>query len=119
MTIFSKIINREIPADIVHEDEDVLAFRDINPVAPVHILVIPKKPLVGLAASKDEDTLLLGKLLRAAVIIAEQQGIAEHGYRTVINNGDEGGQAIDHLHLHLIGGRQLGWPPFTDRPKAV
>jgi len=117
MTIFSKIINREIPAKIVFENDELLAFRDINPIAPVHILVIPKKPLPNLSAAEEGDCLLLGRLLQAATIVAEQEGIAETGYRTVINNGDDGGQTVDHLHLHLIGGKPLGWPPFTERMK--
>ncbi|MCO4744186.1 MAG: histidine triad nucleotide-binding protein [Proteobacteria bacterium] len=111
MTIFQKIIDREIPADIVYETDDVLAFRDIQPVAPVHVLVIPKRPLVRLAAASAEDETLLGKLMTACRIVAEQQGIAEAGYRVVTNNGDWGGQSVDHLHLHVIGGRQLTWPP--------
>ena len=109
-TIFAKIINREIPADIVHEDEHCLAFRDVAPQAPVHVLVIPKKPLVGLQEAVPEDGSLLGHLLLVASQIAEQEGLA-NGYRCVVNAGPEGGQSVYHLHVHLLGGRQLGWPP--------
>ena len=117
MTIFTQIIQRNIPADIVYESDDVIAFRDINPTAPVHILVVPKKPIPSLASSHDDDTLLLGLLLRTAARIAEEQGIASSGYRTVINHGDDAGQTVNHLHIHLIGGKTLGWPPFTDTAK--
>lgn len=111
MTIFQKIIDREIPATILYEDEDVLAFRDILPVAPVHVLVIPKHRITAVSASVDDDTLLLGKLLVAARKVAEAEGIAKSGYRLVINNGAHGGQTVDHLHVHLLGGRHLTWPP--------
>ena len=109
-TIFAKIINREIPADIVHEDDHCLAFRDIEPQAPVHILLIPKKPLAGLQEASPEDASLLGHLLVTARGIAEREGLDE-GYRCVINAGPAGGQAVYHLHLHLLGGRQMAWPP--------
>ncbi|HEY9904896.1 MAG TPA: histidine triad nucleotide-binding protein [Candidatus Sericytochromatia bacterium] len=109
-TIFSKIINREIPADIVYEDDLALAFRDITPQAPVHILVIPKKPLPQLAAAESEDHPLMGHLLLTVKRVAEQEGL-ENGYRVVINNGSDGGQTVDHLHLHILGGRPMKWPP--------
>ncbi len=109
-TIFSKIINREIPADIVYEDDLALAFRDITPQAPVHILVIPKKPLPQLAAAESEDHPLMGHLLLTVKRVAEQEGL-ENGYRVVINNGSDGGQTVDHLHLHILGGRHMKWPP--------
>ncbi len=109
-TIFSKIISREIPADIVYEDDLALAFKDIAPQAPVHILIIPKKPLPQLAAAESEDHALMGHLLLTAKRVAEQAGL-ENGYRLVINNGPDGGQTVDHLHLHILGGRQMKWPP--------
>ncbi|MBM3278857.1 MAG: histidine triad nucleotide-binding protein [Candidatus Handelsmanbacteria bacterium] len=110
-TIFSKIIRREIPADIVFEDEQCLAFRDINPQAPTHILVIPKENLEGLQAAEPRHEQLLGHLLLIAAQLAQQEGITATGYRCAINAGAEGGQTVYHLHLHLLGGRQLDWPP--------
>ncbi|MGQ4647494.1 HIT domain-containing protein [Lyngbya aestuarii] len=109
-TIFSKIIRKEIPADIVYEDDLVLAFKDIAPQAPVHILLIPKKPLPQLATAESEDHALMGHLLLTAKRIAQQAGLS-NGYRLVINNGSDGGQTVDHLHLHILGGRQMNWPP--------
>ncbi|QDT53456.1 HIT-like protein [Caulifigura coniformis] len=109
-TIFKRIIDREIPAAIVYEDDEVLAFNDNNPQAPVHVLVIPKKELPSVADAGDDDTLLLGKLLMAVRNIARQQGL-ENGYRIVINTGPDGGQTVSHLHLHLLGKRPLHWPP--------
>jgi histidine triad (HIT) family protein len=110
-TVFGKIIRKEIPAQIVYEDDSVLAFKDITPVAPVHILVIPKEPIVSVAHCKDGDEVILGRLMLAASKIAVQQGLAESGYRIVTNIGADGGQSVYHLHLHLLGGRQLDWPP--------
>lgn len=110
-TLFEKICDREIPADIVHEDESCLAFRDISPQAPVHILVIPKKPIPRIAAANSDEASLLGNLLITAAAVARQQGIADGGFRLVINNGHDGGETVPHLHIHLLGGRQLGWPP--------
>lgn len=110
-TIFSKIIRKEIPADIVFEDDLCLAFRDIAPQAPTHILVIPKKPIERVALAEADDTPLLGHLLATAASIAKEQGIAESGFRLVINNGRHGGEAVPHLHVHLLGGRALNWPP--------
>jgi histidine triad (HIT) family protein len=110
-TLFSKIIRREIPADIVYEDEDVLAFRDINPQAPVHVLFIPKRALATLNDAVDADAVLIGKLAVAAARWAKQQGFAENGYRCVINCNGDGGQTVFHLHLHLLAGRQMIWPP--------
>jgi histidine triad (HIT) family protein len=107
-TIFTKIINREIPADIVYEDDHVLAFRDIDGKAPVHILIIPKTEISGLATLPDEGDHMY--ILNAAKTIAESQGLTS-GYRLVINQGDDAGQSVQHLHAHLLGGRQLGWPP--------
>ncbi|VXD22854.1 purine nucleoside phosphoramidase [Planktothrix serta PCC 8927] len=109
-TIFSKIIRREIPADIVYEDDLCLAFRDIAPQAPVHILVIPKKPIPKLADTTSEDHALMGHLLLKVKQVAEEAGL-ENGYRVVINTGVDGGQTVDHLHLHILGGRSMEWPP--------
>lgn len=109
-TIFGKIIRREIPAAIVYEDELALAFRDVNPQAPVHILVIPKKPIVSLAASTEADRDLLGHLMLVIQNVAQQEGLT-NGYRVVTNSGNDGGQTVPHLHFHLLGGRSLGWPP--------
>ena len=109
-TIFTKIIAKEIPADILYEDELSLAFRDISPQAPTHFLVIPKKPIVSLASASDDDQMLLGHLLRVVAKVAEQEGI-ESGYRVITNIGEDGGQSVFHLHLHVLGGRSLSWPP--------
>ncbi|MCM0594421.1 MAG: histidine triad nucleotide-binding protein [Gloeotrichia echinulata IR180] len=109
-TIFSKIIRREIPADIVYEDDLALAFKDVNPQAPVHILVIPKQPIAKLADAEPQDHALLGHLLLTVKRVAEQAGL-ENGYRVVINTGVDGGQTVYHLHLHILGGRHLAWPP--------
>lgn len=109
-TIFSKIIRREIPADIVYEDDLAIAFRDIHPQAPVHILIIPKKPVKSLAQAQADDLTLMGHLLLTAKQVALQAGL-DKGYRVVINTGDDGGQTVDHIHLHLLGGRQMTWPP--------
>jgi len=111
MTLFEKIIAREIPADIVHEDDLCLAFRDIAPQAPVHILVVPKRVIPRVAESVPEDGELLGHLLRTGARIAAAEGIAESGFRLVINNGPHGGETVPHLHLHLLGGRPMEWPP--------
>jgi len=110
MTIFKRIINRELPAKIVYEDEQSLAFHDINPQAPTHIIIIPKKEIPSLADAADEDAGVLGHLLIVAKKVAEQQSLA-NGYRTVINCGNDGGQTVNHIHVHLLGGRALGWPP--------
>jgi histidine triad (HIT) family protein len=110
-TVFSKIIAGQLPADIVYEDERVLAFRDIQPRAPVHILVIPKKPIPSVAHIEDEDGPLLGHLWLVVRRVAQEQGLAEAGYRVVVNCGDDGGQEVPHLHFHVLGGRRLTWPP--------
>lgn len=110
-TIFGRIIRREIPAEILYEDDQTLAFRDVSPQAPTHILVVPKKPLTNLLDATPDDTLLLGQLLQAAVHAARTLGLAESGFRVVINVGPDGGQSVDHLHLHVLGGRHLTWPP--------
>lgn len=109
-TIFGKIIRREIPADIVYEDELALAFRDIQPQAPVHILVIPKQPIAKLSDAESQDHRLMGHLLLTAKRVADQAGLT-NGYRVVINTGADGGQTVDHLHLHILGGRSMQWPP--------
>jgi histidine triad (HIT) family protein len=110
-TIFGKIIRREIPADIVYENDDVLAFRDLNPQAPVHVLFIPKRAIATLNDAVEADATLLGQLLLAAADYAKQQGFAEQGYRTVVNCNEDGGQTVFHLHVHLLAGRRLQWPP--------
>ncbi|MCA8985233.1 MAG: histidine triad nucleotide-binding protein [Planctomycetaceae bacterium] len=109
-TIFARIIDREIPADIVYEDDLALAFRDINPQAPVHILVIPKQPIASLADCGDTDGALLGHLLLVLRRLAEEEGLTG-GYRTVLNTGRDGGQEVPHLHFHLLGRRTMKWPP--------
>ncbi|HAU48124.1 MAG TPA: histidine triad nucleotide-binding protein [Planctomycetaceae bacterium] len=109
-TIFAKIIRREIPAQIEHEDEMCLAFHDVAPQAPTHILVIPKKPIPRLTEVADADTPLLGHLMRVATEIAMKLNLA-NGFRLVVNCGTDGGQTVDHLHIHLLGGRSLRWPP--------
>lgn len=109
MTLFERIIARQIPASIVYEDDMAIAFRDIGPQAPTHILVVPKKPIPMLAQADDDDTELLGHLLQTARRVAQQEGLV--GFRVVINNGAEAGQSVFHLHLHILGGRPMGWPP--------
>lgn len=111
MTLFEKIIAREIPAEILFEDSDCIAFSDINPQAPVHFLVVPKRviPRVGLATAGDEQ--LLGHCLLVAAQVAGAEGISVEGYRVVINNGPNGGETVPHLHVHVLGGRPLRWPP--------
>ena len=109
-TIFGKIIRREIPADIVYEDDLTLAFKDINPQAPTHILVIPKKPIPRLSEATATDTDLMGHLLMSVKKVAEIANLT-NGYRVVINNGADGGQTVDHLHLHILGDRFMKWPP--------
>jgi len=110
-TIFSKIIRREIPADIVHEDDEVLGFRDVSPQAPTHVLFIPKREIPTLNDLRPDDATLVGKLVMAATAYAKAQGLAENGYRCVINCNKDGGQTVYHIHLHLLAGRQMHWPP--------
>ncbi|MFK7931580.1 MAG: histidine triad nucleotide-binding protein [Myxococcota bacterium] len=117
MTLFQKIIDREIPADIVYETDAVLAFRDINPTAPVHVLVIPKLPIDRVANATAKHADVLGQCLLAAAEVARIEGIEDSGYRLVINNGANAGQTVFHLHVHVIGGTPLGWPPFASSPK--
>lgn len=110
-TIFSKIINKEIHADILFENDKVLAFRDISPQAPVHFLVIPKKEIRTINDINEEDKSLIGELFIVAKEIAKKEGISEKGYRTIFNCNEHGGQTVYHIHLHVLGGRQLEWPP--------
>lgn len=110
-TLFGRIIRGEIPANIVHEDNDILAFHDIDPQAPVHILVIPKRAIETLNDLTDGDAELVGRMILAARRIAADLGLAEDGYRLVLNCNRHGGQSVDHIHLHLLAGRQLTWPP--------
>ncbi len=109
-TLFEKIIDRELPATLIHEDAHCVAFRDINPGAPMHVLLVPRKPIPRLCDATAEDQALLGHLMLVASDIARQEGYGE-AYRLVVNNGAEAGQSVFHLHLHLLGGRPLQWPP--------
>lgn len=110
-TVFDKIIRGEIPSDKVYEDDQALAFRDIQPAAPTHVLVIPKTRIASLDDASEDDRAVLGHLLQVAAEVARREGIAADGYRIVINNGRQAGQEVMHLHLHLLGGRGFGWPP--------
>lgn len=110
-TLFEKIRDREIPASLVYEDDLCLAFRDIAPQAPVHILIVPRKPIPRVGLAGEEDERLLGRLLLAAGRIAAAEGVADSGFRLVINHGSDGGEAVPHLHVHLLAGRQMTWPP--------
>lgn len=110
-TIFGKIIRREIPADIVYENDDVLAFKDLNPQAPVHVLFIPKRAIATLNDATPVDAELIGKLVLAAADYAKREGFDKEGYRTVINCNEHGGQTVFHLHVHLLAGRRMHWPP--------
>jgi len=110
-TLFQKIADREIPADILYEDDLCLCFRDINPQAPIHLLIVPKKPIMRIAEATPEDQATLGHLLLTAQKVAQQEGFATSGFRTVINNGPDGGEEVPHLHLHILAGRPLTWPP--------
>ena len=111
MTVFEKIVARQVPAQIVHETDEIVAFRDIAPQAPTHVLIIPKRPILRIAETSKEDALLLGKLLLTATEVARRLGLEQKGYRLVINNGPDGGEAVPHLHIHLLGGRSMNWPP--------
>ena len=110
-TLFTKIIDREIPADIVYEDNEIISFKDINPQAPIHLLIVPKKIIPTLNDLADSDFELIGKMFRVAQKLAKENNLSESGFRTVFNCNEDGGQTVYHLHLHLIGGRQLHWPP--------
>ena len=111
--LFQKIINREIPADILHEDDICIAFRDICPQAPIHVLVVPKKPIPRIAEAEHSDQSTLGHLLLTAANVADSLGAnkTDGGFRVVINNGAQGGESVPHLHVHILGGRQMTWPP--------
>ncbi|MGH2448473.1 MAG: histidine triad nucleotide-binding protein [Chloroflexota bacterium] len=109
--LFCRIVLGEVPADIVYSDENVLAFRDIQPIAPVHVLVVPRRHIASYSAAAEEDAGLLGKLALTAARVAQQEGVAESGYRTMVNTGPDAQQSVHHLHLHVLGGRQFGWPP--------
>jgi histidine triad (HIT) family protein len=111
MTLFERIIAREIPADIVYEDDKVIAIRDIHPQAPVHVLLVPKRPIPRVGAAKPEDQEVLGHLLLKAGEVARRLGLDASGFRLVMNHGADGGETVPHLHCHLLGGRPLGWPP--------
>jgi histidine triad (HIT) family protein len=111
MTLFEKLIARQLPSEIVYEDDLVFAFRDIKPQAPTHVLIIPKKPIVRIGEAQGEDQALLGHLLLKAGEVARKLGLGESGFRLVINNGRDAGEAVPHLHVHILGGRALGWPP--------
>lgn len=110
-SLFEKIVAREIPASIVYEDDLVLAFHDIKPQAPVHVLLIPKKPIPRIGEAHPEDHKILGHLLLKAAEVADKLGLAKSGYRLVFNNGPDAGEAVPHLHCHILGGRHLSWPP--------
>lgn len=110
-TLFTKIIDREIPADIVYEDNEIISFKDINPQAPIHLLIVPKKVIPTLNDLADSDFELIGKMFKVAQKLAKENNLSESGFRTVFNCNEDGGQTVYHLHLHLIGGRQLHWPP--------
>jgi histidine triad (HIT) family protein len=111
MCIFCKIVSKAIPAKVLFEDDDLVAFHDLNPVAPVHVLVIPKKHISGLGDASPDDALVLGKLLIAARRAAEETGVSASGFRTVINHGAHAGQSVFHVHVHVMGGRAMAWPP--------
>jgi histidine triad (HIT) family protein len=111
MTLFQKIIAREIPAKIISENDDLIVFHDINPQAPVHVLLVPKKPIPRLTEATAEDGIVLAKLLLQAGETAKTLGISQTGFRVVINSGRNGGETVPHLHVHLLGGRPLSWPP--------
>ena len=111
MTIFEKIVRREIPAEIVWEDEEAIAFRDVNPQAPVHVLIVPKRVIPRLADASEKDEALLGRLLLASRTVAEKLDMLESGYRVVINSGPDAGESVPHLHVHVLGKRALSWPP--------
>jgi histidine triad (HIT) family protein len=111
MTLFERIISREIPAQIIHEDPECIAIRDINPQAPVHILIIPKAVITRLGEAADQHATLLGHLLLTAASVARREGLQQTGYRVVINHGPNAGESVPHLHVHLLGGRLMSWPP--------
>ena len=111
MTLFEKIANHEIPAKIVHEDDELVAFHDINPQAPYHIVIIPRRPIASINDVEASEAELVGKMIVLAKDLAWQEGLADSGYRLIFNCGPDAGQSVDHIHLHLIGGRSMEWPP--------
>ena len=117
-TIFDKIINKEIPADIIYENDKALAFKDINPQAPVHFLVIPKTPIATINDINEENAELVGHLYVVAAKVAKEMGFAEDGYRAVMNCNQNGGQTVYHIHLHVLAGKPLGWPPYQETLKV-
>lgn len=116
-TIFDKIISKEIPADIVYEDDIALAFKDINPQAPIHLLIIPKIQIATVNDIGLEEREIVGHLYHVASLIAKEQGFADEGYRVVMNCNEDGGQTVYHIHVHLLAGKALGWPPYQERIK--
>ncbi|MBV1786916.1 histidine triad nucleotide-binding protein [Marinobacterium sp. D7] len=116
--LFCKIVDGEIPAEILYQDDKVIAFRDINPQAPFHALVIPRQHIATVNDIADDDRELVGHLVQAAGKIAQKEGFSEDGFRTVLNCNSHGGQTVYHLHLHLLGGKPMGWPPYQDRLKT-
>ncbi|PRO75526.1 histidine triad nucleotide-binding protein [Alteromonas alba] len=118
-TIFDKIIDKSIPADILYEDDKALAFKDINPQAPIHFLVIPKKQIATINDISEEDEAVVGHLYTVAAKLAKDMGFAEEGYRAVMNCNEFGGQTVYHIHLHVLAGKMMGWPPYTDKPKHL
>ena len=110
-TLFEKIIARELPASIIYEDDMVVAFRDINPQAPTHVLIVPRKPIPRIAEAIPEDQQVLGHLLLKAAEVANKLGLTQSGFRLVFNNGPDAGEAVPHLHCHILGGRHMSWPP--------
>jgi len=117
--LFCKIINKEIPAEIIYEDEHVIAFNDISPQAPTHALIIPRKHIATLNDVQAEDAALVGHMVKTAATIAKQLGFDENGYRTVFNCNPHGGQTVYHIHLHLLGGKPMGWPPYQETLKTA
>lgn len=118
-TIFSKIINREIPADIVYEDDHALAFKDINPQAPFHVLIIPKKAIATINDITEAEAPLVGHLYVVAAKLAKQHGFSADGYRVVMNCNEHGGQTVYHIHLHMLAGKEMGWPPYQNKKKTI
>lgn len=110
-TLFQKIADKEIPSNIVYEDDKCVCFRDISPQAPTHLLLVPRKPIPRIEKATEEDTALLGHLMLVVGKVARQEGLAESGFRTVLNNGPDSGEEVPHLHIHILGGRKFTWPP--------
>lgn len=118
-TIFTKIINREIPADIIFEDDKALAFKDINPQAPFHVLIIPKTAIATINDINDDNSPIVGHLYTVAAKLAKQNNFADDGYRVVMNCNEHGGQTVYHIHLHMLAGKPMGWPPYQDTKKPL